>query len=458
MADLFPHIEVSINGRRLIKPGGKALVAVSGGLDSMVLLHVLEKLSRREKWKLMVAHLNHQLRGRESDLDEKLVRKTAAEMRLPVIVEAAEVNAFAKQSMLSTEMAARKLRHEFLAWAGRRLKIETIALAHHADDQVELFFLRLMRGAGGEGLGGMKWKSPSPADKSLWLIRPLLDISKADLQGFARDRKIKFREDATNASSDFLRNRIRNELLPLLRKDYQPALARVVLRVMEIVGAESEFVGEVARGAPGSAFGKLPLVIQRRVLQTGLLEAGLSPDFELIESLRAASGRFTSVSPGISVARDESGRVRLREDPKKDYRADELQIEFAGRAGVVNFNGKIFRWSFKKAEKGAAFSKGAPAKSRAEYFDADKVGENIVLRHWRTGDRFQPIGMKSAVKLQDLFVNAKIPRERRHELVLATTEGGEIFWVEDLRISENFKITGESTRKLVWQREEPQSD
>ena len=167
-------------------------------------------------------------------------------MKLPVFAESADVRAFAAKSKLSLEMSARKLRHEFLARTARKQKIKTIAVAHHADDQVELFFLRLLRGAGGEGLAGMKWRSPSPADKSISLIRPLLGFSKAELLAFARENKIHFRDDATNFSSDFLRNRIRNQLLPLLRNDYQPGLAAAVLRVMDIVGTEAEFVSDTA--------------------------------------------------------------------------------------------------------------------------------------------------------------------------------------------------------------------
>src|SRR5262249_50888065 len=147
--------------------GQKILVAVSGGVDSMVLLHLLHGLSQKQKWQITVAHLNHQLRGRSSDADEKLVVRTARDLGLPLVAGRADVKRLVKTSKLSLEMAARKTRHEFLANTAARLKIPTIALAHHADDQVELFFLRLLRGSGSEGLAGMKWRNPSPANPKI---------------------------------------------------------------------------------------------------------------------------------------------------------------------------------------------------------------------------------------------------------------------------------------------------
>src|ERR1700677_1896922 len=185
------------------------LVAVSGGVDSMVLLHLLKALSVERRWKLTVAHFNHRLRGRASDADEVFVRKTAKGMKLPFVSKRADVKRFARESKLSIEMAARKLRHEFLAEVARACKIKTIALAPHAADQVELFFLRLLRGAGGSGLAGMNWRSPSPADRSISLVRPLLDLSKTELEQYARENRIRHCEDATNLEPDFLRNRIR---------------------------------------------------------------------------------------------------------------------------------------------------------------------------------------------------------------------------------------------------------
>ena len=212
------RLEKNIRSRALLSRGQKILVGVSGGVDSMVLLHALNFLAGNFRWKISVAHFNHQLRGRSSDADERLVRKTAAALKLPLAVGSANVKKFAQKSKLSLEMAARKLRHEFFTHAARKRKISTVALAHHADDQVELFFLRLLRGAGGEGLAGMKWRALSPVSQKIMLVRPFLDFSRVELCGFARENKIHFRDDATNFTLDAKRNRIRNELFPLLRK------------------------------------------------------------------------------------------------------------------------------------------------------------------------------------------------------------------------------------------------
>ena len=420
----------------------------------MVLLHGLNALAAGYGWKISVAHFNHQLRGRASAADEKLVRTAAAKLGLPFHVARADVKTFASQAKLSIEMAARKLRHEFLAHVAREQKISTIALAHHADDQAELFFLRVLRGAGGEGLAGMKWVSPSPVDKKLRLIRPLLGFTKIDLQASAQAQAVRFREDASNASADHLRNRVRHELLPLLVEKYQLGIRQTVTRLMEIVGAEAEFVAVAARqwlAKPMPAFERLALAVQRQVVNQQLHAHGVVADFEMVEQLRRQTGKFISVGKDLSVAR-VAGKLNWRTTPAGTFNSAELSVSLAKHS--VQFGTRKFSWSRKLVRLG----QGAPpaktvvsALSYSESFDADKVGSNIVLRHWRSGDRFQPIGMSKAVKLQDLFVNAKIPAARRHELILATTAAGEIFWVEGLRIGEQFKLTPETKAKLVWE-------
>jgi tRNA(Ile)-lysidine synthase len=348
-------------------------------------------------------------------------------------------------------MAARRLRHQFLARTARRLKINTVALAHHADDQIELFFLRLLRGSSGEGLAGMQWAGPSASDGKVQLIRPLLDQPKMALRTFAEQRGIAFREDATNAQLDFLRNRVRNKLLPLLAQKYQPALARTVLRTMDIVGAEADFVRKAAeewlRRKRPAKFEQLHVAVQRQVLHIQLLTLGIIPDFDLIEQLRRVIEQPISFGSELAVFRDRAGSVVRRRLIQSGFNSGEAILELNG-SGKTMFGGIEIHWRILSSRNTVK----RPPKFAAvvEYFDADKVGSRVQLRHWRPGDRFQPIGLSARVKLQDLFTNERIPRPARHQLVVAATASGELFWVEGLRIAERFKLDKRTLRRLKW--------
>jgi tRNA(Ile)-lysidine synthase len=470
-----------ISDRGLFRHGQAILVAVSGGVDSMVLLQVLHELSGPTRWRLAVAHLNHQLRGKASDADERLVRRFAKKLKVPVIVERAHVRRIMKQERISLEMAARQARHEFLARTARRRGIRTVALAHHTDDQIELFLLRLLRGTGAQGLSGMPWRNPSPADPRVQLTRPLLDRSKAELRCYAKEHKIPFREDATNASTDVLRNRIRHELLPLLKKHYQPAIDQVLARTIDILRTESEFVAQTAEEAldfirnagsaprktaaksparrtraaaqktkPFTPFEALPAGLQRRVLQNQLLGLGISPDFELIEKLRQSPGKRVCVPYGREgelgfCARNQQGLIQITRPAGESFNPESVELDLFSRTSAV-FAGVQFRWRF-LTKRGDAIQK---PQTGLEIFDAELVGRRIILRHWQPGDRFHPIGMPGEVKIQDFLTNQKVPRAKRHELVLATTVKREVFWMENMRISDRFKLRKSTIRRLQW--------
>lgn len=448
--ELPMRVESAIAKRKLFRDGQGILLAVSGGVDSMVLLHVLGRLAKSHGWKLAVAHFNHQLRGARSDADERLAGAAARKLKLRFVAGRGDVRLFARENGLSIEMAARKLRHDFFARTAAKMKIPAIALAHHADDQIELFFLRLLRGAGSDGLAGMKWCNDSPSAAKIRLARPLLNLTKAELREFAAENKIAFSEDASNASINIQRNRIRHELIPLLTQHYQPGLSRKLLRLMDVVGAEAEFVAQTARewleGKRAQKFEHLPLALQRRVIHLQLLAQKVSPEFDLVERLRLRSGQFITVSADCAVFRDAGGMVYAQKVELFQFNAQKRKLSLSGKGREIRFGGLRINWETAD-DNGMA---NAPKASGVEYFDADKVGSAICLRWWQPGDRFQPIGTASAKKLQDLFTNLKVPRGERHRRVVAETGQGELFWVEGLRMAEKFKLDKHTARRLCW--------
>ena len=446
MTDLSDKVEQAT--AQLFSTGQRVLVAVSGGLDSMVLLHVLQRLAPTKRWRLTVAHLNHQLRGRSSDADQKLVERVARRMNLPIIAERADIGAMAAQAKGSIEMVARRVRHAFLARVARAQRGQTIALAHHADDQVELFFLRLLRGAGADGLSGMEPIAVSPVDPNVKLVRPLLSVTRAEIEEFARRERIPFREDASNRSTDHLRNRIRHELLPLLERNFQPAIRAVILRTMELLSADAEFSWHAALewlARKPADFESLHIAVQRRVLQDQLIELGIPPDFFLIERLRHEPQQPVCIAPGKLLLRDVLGRLHVKRDVHFAFDEEQLEINLDTKPTGIVFDGVELSWNCKDVK--------SPAISRRagrEQFDGKLVGSRVIVRHWRKGDRFRPIGMASAVKLQDLFANTRVPKAERHQRLVASTANGEIFWVEGLRISERFKLRPETRCLLEW--------
>ncbi len=452
-ASLPARVEQSIRSRGLITDGTVVLVAVSGGADSMVLLDILHQLADRHGWLLEAAHFNHGLRGRAGDADEKLVRKTCQHLGIKLTSERGEVREWARAKHISLEMAGRALRHEFLARTALEHGLRTVALAHHADDQVELFFLRLLRGAGSEGLAGMEWSNPSPMDGRITLVRPLLDCSKSELERYAALRKVLYRNDASNRQATFERNRIRRRLIPLLQAEFQPRLNDIVLRLMDMLRVETEFIQEtVARWKPNDPeqvpFERLHPALQRQWLKTELIRLGIVPEYDAIETLRSAAEQAVTVAGGKRASRAADGSVRLlAEAEPAGFVEGECRVDVT-KAGQTLFDGLRIEWVRVRVKgmKGVPGQKGV----EEEVFDADKVGQTVILRHWRPGDRFQPIGAVVAAKLQDIFVNRKIPRERRRRLVLAETAAGEIFWVEGLRISETHKITDKTGCRLRW--------
>lgn len=262
------------------------LIGVSGGRDSVVLLHLLAGLGYR---KLTVCHLNHGLRGRGSDADARFVERLAAKYGFPCVTGHENVAARAEENRESIETAARNARYEFFQKTARRKKCDTIFLAHHADDQVETFLFNLFRGAGSAGLGSMRVES---MHGSLHVIRPMLGVWRSQIDAYIVACRLKYREDATNADTVHHRNRMRHQILPLLEKYFGREIRKAIARSADILSAENDWIesltGEPENELSVPALRKMPVAQQRRLIFAWLKKMEI-PDtgFREVESVRA---------------------------------------------------------------------------------------------------------------------------------------------------------------------------
>ena len=448
---------------QLLAPGEPLLVGVSGGPDSVALLDALVSSG----WRPHVCHLNHKLRGADSDADAEFVRELAGHYGLPSTIEARAVE--------RDEDAARRARHEFFSDVARRSGIDKLALAHTADDQVETFLLRLVRGAGAPGLIGI-W--PERQIGALRVIRPLLAISRPEVLEYLKGRGLRYRVDATNADARFTRNRIRHELLPLLEREFNPAIRGVLLRTAEILRDEDSYLTQHVMEAFYSAacrddslnvkaLAGCPVAVQRRVLLVwlgGEEETGPQLSFDHIEAVRELA---VAERPSAEVHLPDDVIVYREYDELKKARREELEpvrgtwpMNFDGETTIRELGVQFIchseqseepRTSTDPAHLRAEALRSAQGDKQSECFNADSLGDKPFVRTWQDGDRFQPLGMSSEKKLQDFFVDEKVPRLQRGRVPLLCAFDGRIAWVAGHRIAEPFKVT-QQTQRVLWVR------
>ena len=442
MADWLDQIQAET--AKLIAPRSAILIAVSGGVDSMVLATALQRAAKVNRWRLVIGHFNHRLRGRASTADAQLVKRFCVKNHLPFHSAKWEQDPAAIKEH-GLEMAAREARYDFLKSIARKTRCRFIITAHHADDQAETFLWRLMRGSGGKGLGGIQPLSNLDTKSNLKLARPLLHFSKTDLLSVAKSTGIRFREDASNSDPKHLRNKIRTQLLPHLKRHFHPEIEHPIRQSQALIAADADFVAKYAldwlKDSSGTPFDKLHIAIQRWVLWQQLIEQGIMPQFFMVEELRTHVDHPFSIGPNKQLQRDAHGRIHFLSSDDLSHSQNEA---------VISPN---YSWS--QRTQGSTrieyrLAARCPKTFSGEIFDADVIGSMLTIRHWREGDRFQPIARTSASKLKKLFINAKISNSDKRSAALGVTMGGDVFWVEGLRIGELAKVRHNTQRFLLW--------
>lgn len=418
----------------------------------MALLHALVRQPRRFRVPHRVAHANHGLRGAESDGDEAFVREVCDRLGIEMVSGRLEIPGPAERPGESLEMCARRLRHQFLAETARRYGLDAICLAHHGDDQAELFLMRLLRGAGGEGLQGMRWTGPSPANSGVRVVRPMLGCRRDELRGFLAGIGEGFRDDSSNLDLSIPRNAVRHRLLPFLREFGGVGVEGAILRAAELLGAEADLTAAMAdswsQGRLPGEFVGLHEAIQRVVIRRQLIAMGLTPTFEVVESLRLKPLRAVTFAGGRRLICEPTGALRdaprTRPQLPSPTGREAVQIELGRGAGSsVLPDGSRLIWRVMRPGR----TPGRESDAR-ERLDADAVGGFLRIRHWRAGDRFHPLGAPGSSKLQDLFTNKKIAANERRGRWLACAEDGQIVWVEGLPPGDRFRVM-DATRNIL---------
>ncbi len=452
-----------IRGHRLITEGGKLVVAVSGGPDSVCLLHILLGLRDRLGITLHVAHLNHRLRGAESDADASYVAGLARKFDLPCTVERRDVKAYQKSRLLSLEEAAREVRYSFLAEVAEATGADSVAVGHTLDDHVETILMHLIRGSGTRGLRGLQPSSQLHFGKAaLTVIRPLLEVSRKETAAHCRRYRLRPRLDTSNLSGSPLRNKIRQQLIPLL-ESYNPQVTDALLRTARIAADDLAILEEDALKLgrhllkeqgdtvilDKENFSKLPAALQHHLLRSAiekllgnLMDIESRHIAEIMAALNKPAGKVITLPDGLTFT-IEYDRYLLGSDPAAlspfPSIENERDLQIPGTTALPGWHVVADVIKQKPVEE--------EGDGYTAYFDFDRTGDKLTMRPRRPGDRFQPLGMSQPKKLNEFMIDSKIPRAwRRRVPIVCSPE--QVIWVVGWRIDERTKVTA-ATRKVL---------
>jgi len=450
---VFPKVKKTIEKQHMLSPGDKVLVGVSGGPDSVCLLHILDRLAKEMGLSLHIVHINHGIRKRESEREEKFVSDLARGMGLAISIKWLDVPSYARKKKLTIEEAARNMRYRVLRDLARKLNAKKIALGHTASDQVETVLMHLLRGSGPQGLSGI----PSiRKTENAWIIRPLIEASREEVLSYLKKNNLSFCLDTSNRRIEYFRNKVRLKLLPLLRDSYNKNIDGALLRLSQIMKEENAYwdgiVQEISRRIVSAEAGKILIdlgrflrynvAVQRRILHK-LLDGIVSlKQIEAIRLLAHSDSQAKRIYLGKKFnVRKEGHFLIFSSSSEKRTQKFEYKIRVPGKNALEGLNLTV----------NTRITNSRPASdtdASTAYFDVDKINlKDLMLRSRREGDRFKPFGLKGTKKLSDFFIDEKIPRYLRDRVPLLV-EGDDILWVIGFRRGDKARIT-KDTRKIL---------
>ncbi len=449
--DLLNKAEQTILNNSLIAEGDSVLVGFSGGPDSTCLLYLLHAVKEKYQLQVSALYINHNLRPVEVPTEIAFCRKCCEGLGIPFLVESIDVVSYCKEHRMNKQEAARELRYQVFGKAAAELRANKVALAHNSDDQAETLLMRLVRGAGPTGLSGIPIKRDN-------IIRPLLETGREEIERFLEIRTIVPVTDSSNLKEDYFRNMIRKRLMPML-KQANPNLLQSLTHTMDILREEERYFGIlvtktlmklISRKSQKrielflSPLEAMEVVILRRVLRRAISETeglrGIS--FRHIEYIIALirngkNGDRLVLPKNIRVIKEYALLVITSEEP---VRIAEYTLDLPGKAVIVNARYVV---TAEVEETAKQFGDG----KLSVLLDAEKMKFPLTVRPRRPGDYFYPMGFGRKKKLQDFFVDMKVPRDERDSIPIVAF-GDDIVWVAGYRADERFKVT-ETTKKFV---------
>lgn len=429
-------IQEALKSRCLVSDDSRVLVALSGGADSVALLDVLVALG----YECVVAHCNFHLRGEESNRDCAHAVALAESLGVEIHVKDFDVPAYESQYRVSTEMACRELRYEWFEQLREAIGADVIAVAHHRDDNIETFFLNLLRGTGIAGLTGMAYRNDR-------IVRPMLDCTRVEIEQYLRDRHLDYVTDSTNLQNDFKRNRLRNVILPMIEEQFPGASDAIATTIANLKGSEAVYhsrISEIERKYKKENIIEVAQLVADEVgVKTLLFELLRLYGFnathvhDIVASIDQSGKRFYS---GRCVALLDRGRLILS-DESQGNDSEEYIVDLS-----ENINSPI-DLAVSIIENDGDLS--LKTDVNKVFFDAEILSCDAVfkLRHWQQGDRLAPFGMKGTKKLSDIFSDAKLSLDDKSRVWLLT-RNDEIVWVLGIRASRHFAVT-ETTKRVL---------
>jgi tRNA(Ile)-lysidine synthase len=440
----------------LIAPGDKVLVAVSGGADSLALLYLLEQFSKELGYELFVAHLNHLVRGKESDEDASFVEKEANKLSLPVFIDKIDVKKSGLKS--SFQESARILRYQFLEDVLTSIKGNKIALGHTADDRIETVLMNFLRGTGLRGLAGI------PEARG-HVVRPILSCTRSEIEGFLDGQNLIYRTDSSNNETKYLRNKIRHEVIPFL-KTFNPDISGNLLGLAEIAREEEQWMSEKTRELYSqlvtpengdlcfeiTEFENQPLAMKRRLIResfyrlNGSLREITALHVQQVLNLfsRARVGCWLKLPCNIQVVCGYDTVCFSLFDDSASTEIDKktTKLKIPGLTSLpqigIQFQARLVAPPMPNT-----------VDHKQAYLDFEKTGEDIQIRFFQPGDSFVPLGMTGHKKVKSYFIDQKVPREERSLIPILTNSRDDIIWVYGERISDSFQVA-ENTKKVLF--------